>query len=250
MNQISLACLTVIAALTLATEARAVELDNKEVSGTWCKSQGYNGLYNYIYGDYDNADEAREAREKCGHGILSFKRSKHRKSYPEGYEEWKSECKFVSVKTWYDPTIPTATQTPPGALVSRTISRCKGEGGSWREEMIVHMGKGFLSVKKTKLGTPEIPQQYRGHWCASEWETIYRRCPEGSDDLAVERTGYGTEDSGCTLDMVREDKRYGGHRIEATCREDKPGGEEEHRQERWWLGSHGTRLQILQMRSK
>jgi len=34
------------------------------------------------------------------------------------------------------------------------------------------------------------------------------------------RISYGIEDWDCTFEIVRKDKRYGGHRIQTTCRGD------------------------------
>ena len=53
----------------------------------------------------------------------------------------------TAIKTWYDPTIPTATKTPTGALVSVINLACSGEGCTWRERVTFHLGKGYLAYK-------------------------------------------------------------------------------------------------------
>jgi hypothetical protein len=35
----------------------------------------------------------------------------------------------------------------------------------------------------------EIPKQYRGEWCQTKWQTIYKRCPSG--DFLVDRIPRG-----------------------------------------------------------
>jgi hypothetical protein len=50
----------------------------------------------------------------------------------------------------------------------------------------------------------EIPKQYRGAWCETEWQTIYKRCR--SADFEVERTFWTTVESTCTVLSVRKSK--------------------------------------------
>jgi hypothetical protein len=107
----------------------------------------------------------------------------------------------------------------------------------------------FMALRPAQAA--DIPQQYRGHWCDTKWETILRRCTERDEfTMIIGRDGYGIEDWECTFEIVRKDERYGGHRIWMMCRDDGGAGKGQRSQERWWLGSHGTRLQILQMRPK
>ena len=94
----------------------------------------------------------------------------------------------------------------------------------------------------------DIPQQYRGHWCETKWRTIYKRCTAG--DMIVERDGWGVEDEGCTFQSVRSDKRYGGHRTVSVCQHVDSPDPPRRSEERWWLGSNGTRLQILETTSQ
>src|SRR5262245_6816966 len=89
----------------------------------------------------------------------------------------------------------------------------------------------------------EIPAQYRGAWCPTNWETIYKRCSKKDAHFIIDRTSWGVADEEgeeCQLISVRK-SRYGGHRLSATCQsEENPPYEGE---ERWWIGSNGTRLQ-------
>jgi hypothetical protein len=128
------ALLTGIAALFLATSATTartgtpVMLNNKEIIGEWCASKADTELF-----------FSSKSREDCGAGALNIQIN--------GIEGWEHGCQYTAVKTWYDPTIPTATKTPTGALVSRIEMICTGEGYTWRERVTVHLGKGFLSYK-------------------------------------------------------------------------------------------------------
>jgi hypothetical protein len=92
----------------------------------------------------------------------------------------------------------------------------------------------------------EIPKQYRGEWCQTKWQTIFKRCKTG-DALTVLRQVWGVDDEGCELVSIRKSK-YGGHRLFGTCRRTDPGpGDHDYRTEqRWWLGSNGTRLQVIE----
>jgi hypothetical protein len=77
----------------------------------------------------------------------------------------------------------------------------------------------FMALRPAQAA--DIPQQYRGHWCETKWQTIFRRCAKSGDEMTpsmvVGRNGYGVEDEGCTVQTVRKDKRYGGHRISMMC---------------------------------
>ena len=87
--------------LVVHSQAKEVRLDNKEIIGEWC---------NYEY-KKEVSLSWRGPEEDCGDGILKIK--------VNAIEGWEHGCTYTSVKTWYDPTIPTATKTPTGALVSR-----------------------------------------------------------------------------------------------------------------------------------
>jgi hypothetical protein len=89
----------------------------------------------------------------------------------------------------------------------------------------------------------DIPKQYHGGWCPTKWQTIYKRCSEDEAEFGIESEGWGTGDSFCTLSDIRRSK-YGGHRLVAICR-NVSGAEGKRREERWWLGTHNTRLQII-----
>ena len=89
----------------------------------------------------------------------------------------------------------------------------------------------------------EIPKQYRGAWCETKWQTIYKRCP--SADFEVKRTYWTTVESTCTPSAVRK-SRYGGHRLLAICEGDEGSRDMPNRVEvRWWLGTNNTRLQVI-----
>jgi hypothetical protein len=84
----------------------------------------------------------------------------------------------------------------------------------------------------------EIPKQYRGTWCYTEWRTIYERC---SDETGIVFTKIkSTTWENCTLTAIGRSK-YGGHRLLGTC-----GSRSKPTEERWWLGSNNTRLQIIE----
>jgi hypothetical protein len=91
-----------------------------------------------------------------------------------------------------------------------------------------------------------VPRQYQGAWCATKWHTIFRRCETEAEGLAfeIERTFWGTDDQGCTLTAIRK-SRYGGHRVTGRCTHADSGKPDWIAEERWWLGSHGTRLQVV-----
>jgi hypothetical protein len=90
----------------------------------------------------------------------------------------------------------------------------------------------------------EIPKQYRGEWCNTKWKTIYKRC-RSANAFSVLRDAWGVDDEGCTLMAIHKSK-YGGHRLLGRCSSDAPEGViEERTEERWWLGSNNTRLQVI-----
>jgi hypothetical protein len=97
------------------------------------------------------------------------------------------------------------------------------------------------------LGTPP---QYRGAWCNTTWQTIYRRCPEGSTkwSFTISRDGSYSEDSGCKITALRKSS-HGEHRVWLECRkiDDVVEDRVTRTVERWRLGTNGTRLQILRM---
>jgi hypothetical protein len=89
----------------------------------------------------------------------------------------------------------------------------------------------------------EIPKQYRGAWCETKWQTIYKRCPDA--DFEVKRTYWTTVESTCNVLSVRKSK-YGGHRLLATCEADEGSRDmPNHVEVRWWLGTNNTRLQVI-----
>jgi hypothetical protein len=88
----------------------------------------------------------------------------------------------------------------------------------------------------------EIPKQYHGQWCATEWNTIYKRCPVG--ELIIDQTAWSSDDSDCHVHSVRKSK-YGGHVLSGVCTEDSAVRKGTPTEERWVLGSNNTRLQII-----
>jgi hypothetical protein len=63
----------------------------------------------------------------------------------------------------------------------------------------------------------------------------------------IDQTSWGWEDQGCTLSTILKSK-YGGHRLFGTCGRTDPTPEDHdyRTEERWWLGSNNTRLQIIE----
>jgi hypothetical protein len=51
----------------------------------------------------------------------------------------------------------------------------------------------------------ETPPQYRGAWCSTKWNTVYRRCKEFDDGwtLTINRQTVMSEDQVCELSAVR-----------------------------------------------
>jgi hypothetical protein len=94
----------------------------------------------------------------------------------------------------------------------------------------------------------EIPKQYRGFWCPTQWQTVYKRCRVS--DFEVTRTYWTTVESTCTLSAIRKSK-YGGHRLSAVCEADEGSRDmPNHAEVRWWLGTNGTRLQTIGLERK
>ena len=94
----------------------------------------------------------------------------------------------------------------------------------------------------------EIPKQYRGDWCQTKWQTIYKRGLKDCSgaELEIRRTYWNTVESTCTLSAIRKSK-YGGHRLLAICEGDEGSRDMPNRVEvRWWLGTNNTRLQTIQ----
>jgi len=81
----------------------------------------------------------------------------------------------------------------------------------------------------------EIPKQYHGWWCPTEWKTIYERCHKEDELVAfiIGRTWWGLDDEGCTLTAISKSK-YGGHRLSGKCArtDPSPGDLEGHTEER------------------
>jgi hypothetical protein len=93
----------------------------------------------------------------------------------------------------------------------------------------------------------EIPKQYRGDWCQTKWQTVYKRGLKDCSgaELEIRRTYWNTVESTCNVLSVRKSK-YGGHRLLATCEADEGSRDMPPRVEvRWWLGTNNTRLQII-----
>jgi hypothetical protein len=90
-----------------------------------------------------------------------------------------------------------------------------------------------------------IPKKYWGEWCATDWETIYKRCSLHDTNLqfTVERNGYYTEHTSCKPTTFRK-SNYGEHRAWFRCRSDFDPSYSR-RVERWVTGTNGTRLQKL-----
>src|SRR5262245_32084243 len=100
---------------------------------------------------------------------------------------------------------------------------------------------GCIAALFLAIGTAhaaEIPKQYRGEWCLTQWKTIYKRCDAG--DLKVDRAGWSVEDEDCTLSAIRKSK-YGGHILSSVCNRDDLEYKNRRGKERWWLGSNNTR---------
>jgi len=128
MTLICVVSFFVFAAIRPTPAGTPVTLNNKEIIGEWC--------------DYRYEKEMSlfpKLDEDCGDGILNIQ--------VNGIKGWEHSCRYTAVKTWYDPTIPTATKTPTGALVSRIEMTCAGEGCTWRERVTIHLGKGYLAYK-------------------------------------------------------------------------------------------------------
>jgi hypothetical protein len=57
---------------------------------------------------------------------------------------WESGCRFTSVKTVWDPTIPVATKTPLGVQVAHIKAKCGAEGCTWHSSFVLYFSKGTL----------------------------------------------------------------------------------------------------------
>jgi hypothetical protein len=93
----------------------------------------------------------------------------------------------------------------------------------------------------------EIPKQYRGDWCQTKWQTVYKRGLKDCSgaELEIRRTYWNTVESTCNVLSVRKSK-YGGHRLLATCEADEGSRDMPPRVEvRRWLGTNNTRLQVI-----
>ena len=94
------------------------------------------------------------------------------------------------------------------------------------------------------------PPQYRGMWCSTAWQTIFRRCRDKKDEgrhiaFMITRDSVGWEDEVCEITAVR--KNGGEHRVWLECRAVDPSPKDHVTRgvERWRLGTNGTRLQRL-----
>jgi hypothetical protein len=96
------------------------------------------------------------------------------------------------------------------------------------------------------------PPQYRGTWCDTTWQTIYRRCHGKKDEdrniaFMITRDSVGWEDLVCEIKAVRKSSN-GEHRVSLECRkiDDTIEDRVTRTVERWRLGTNGTRLQRLE----
>ena len=105
------------------------------------------------------------------------------------------------------------------------------------------LGLAILMTSVVAAAAAEIPKQYRGAWCDTQWRTIYKRCSNA--DFEVERTYWTTVDETCTLSAIRKSK-YGGHKLSAVCHGDHLTKEGKPTEARWWLGTNNTRLQVIE----
>jgi hypothetical protein len=99
------------------------------------------------------------------------------------------------------------------------------------------------------VAEPLVPSQYRGAWCTTTWQTIYRRCPEASTGWAftISRDGTYVDDESCKVTALRKSS-HGEHRVWLECEKTDPAPSDSPTVgvERWRLGTNGTRLQILE----
>jgi hypothetical protein len=104
-----------------------------------------------------------------------------------------------------------------------------------------------LALLALLVATPAAaePPQYRGAWCNTKWQTIYRRCPEGSAkwSFTIRRNLVLTEDSACEITAFRKSSN-GERRVWLKCQQADVEGYTSG-VERWRIGTNGTRLQIL-----
>src|SRR5262245_20855692 len=125
----------------------AVKLNNKEIRGEWCRTTNDDLMDFMFFPKWQNQD--------CGAGILSIDMDRIK-----GQEY---SCKYTAIKTWYDPTIPTATRTPTGALVSTIKMTCSTlDNCTWRQRVTVHLGKGYLHYK-------------------TNWSSFNKKCPDENE---------------------------------------------------------------------
>jgi hypothetical protein len=84
-------------------------------------------------------------------------------------------------------------------------------------------GIAVLLMATSAAHAAEIPKQYRGTWCYTEWQTIYERCSgkTGIVFTEIKSTAWGSD---CTLTAISKSK-HGGHRLLGTCRSADPTSE-------------------------
>jgi hypothetical protein len=109
----------------------------------------------------------------------------------------------------------------------------------------------LLLLVTSATAEPIVPPQYRGAWCSTAWQTIYRRCRDKNDEshsmaFMIDRDGVGSEDSFCKITAFRKSNN-GEHRVALECQKVDPTDKDRVTRsvERWRLGTNGTRLQIL-----
>jgi hypothetical protein len=114
-------------------------------------------------------------------------------------------------------------------------------GDNMKKLLLTSVAALFLATGAAR--SVEIPKQYRGAWCETNWRTIYKRCL--SADFEIKRTYWTTVEPTCTLSAIRKSK-YGGHRLSAICKSDEGSRDmPNHAEVHWWLGSNNTRLQAI-----
>jgi hypothetical protein len=226
--------LTSIAALFLATGTVHADPLPDIYLGRWCY---HNGGYGMV--------KTEKEWEAClgGDGYMEIKRY--------GLARHEEDCKFISVKYTGEKTPASTKPTKEDWIpVVRITARCVGEDATaWKSRITFKYVKGggmlalFLATEAAHA--VEIPKQYRGEWCSTQWETIYKRCPSG--EVIIDRTSWSVEDETCTYSAIRKSK-YGGHRLFGICRRADPGPKDQDKrtEERWWLGSNNMRLQIIE----
>jgi hypothetical protein len=130
---------------------------------------------------------------------------------------------------------------PPGSNPNREAI-CDNEGAAQAR-------RPARPEAQTQSTGVQVPPQFRGRWCRSTWETIYRRCREQADEwqFTIDRATLTTEESTCRPLAIR--KTGGEYRVRLACKFDEGSQDMPPLSlERWRIGSNGTRLQVLRER--